>query len=101
MKQFTKRYLSRMLDREPRSWPGLQCAIPRKIEYEPRSRQGTIYMNSGMCTDAAGAIALFTAIDPDVLTIVTIAGEKLDTVYRRGSISRAWQSFQGKTGASL
>jgi hypothetical protein len=30
-----------------------------------------------------GAIALFTAIDSSVEIVVTIAGNKLDTVYRR------------------
>jgi len=92
VKQFPKRHLSRMLDRQPHSWPNMMCGIPRKIEYEPRKRCGIVYMDSGMCTDKDGAIALFTAIDPDVLTIITIAGQNTDTIYRRQPNSEKWEA---------
>jgi hypothetical protein len=92
--KFTKRLLCRMLDREPRSWPALQCGIPREIKYEPRTRRGTVYMDSGMCTDARGAIDLFTALDPDVFTIVSIDGKEPDTIYQRNLTTGAWKSFR-------
>ena len=78
IRPYGKKYLGRA-----RLIGGLGCGVPRKIEYEPAKRQGTIYMEPLYCTDMSGAIALFTTIDPEVEVIVTIAGDARDTVYRR------------------
>jgi hypothetical protein len=52
----------------------LMCGTPRRIEYDPAKRQGTIYMQPDCCTDMTGAIHFFIAIDPKVQSIITIAG---------------------------
>ncbi len=53
------------------------------IAYDFRTRVGKVYMPKGCCTDMSGAIAVFKQIDPKVTKIETIAGDVLDTVYRR------------------
>jgi hypothetical protein len=71
---------------------GLRCGLPVRIEYDSATRTGTIHMRPHGCTDMPGAIRLFTAIDPEVRTIATFAGERPDTSYRR--IDGAWRAFE-------
>lgn len=51
------------------------------VHYDFLTRTGTLHMAPQCTTDMTGAIALFTAIDPDVQRIETIAGDHLDTAY--------------------
>lgn len=64
----------------------------RRIEYDYALQCGNVYMPASGCTDMAGAINLFTRIDPNVRRIDTFADGVLDTQYK----------FQhGKWGAQL
>jgi hypothetical protein len=69
----------------------LMCDRPIRIEYDSASCTGKIYMQPRCCTNMAGAIALFTAIDPDVEVIETYAGDAKDTAYRRKR--SGWNAF--------
>ena len=60
------------------------------LAYDFRSRTGTLYMPPDCCTDMSGAIALFKRIDPRVLRVVTMAGEREDTKYERSSMKTHW-----------
>lgn len=43
-----------------------------------------VWMPDGSCTDMSGAINYFTALDPDVKSIITWSGGRADTSYVRG-----------------
>ena len=60
----------------------LGCHVLR-VEYDYRECHGVVFMAQHNCVDMAGAVELFTTIDPDVVTISTFAGPVLDTQYRR------------------
>ena len=60
----------------------LYCFV-RRVEYDFELRTGTLYMGDNSCTDMAGCIKLFKAIDPSVQLILTFAGMKPDTAYHR------------------
>jgi hypothetical protein len=55
----------------------LGCFVER-VTYDVKTMTGRIDIPEGSCTDMGGAIAIISAIDPNVRTIV--AG---DTCYRR------------------
>lgn len=61
----------------------LMCGFPVYITYSSNTHIGFIRMPSGSCADMAGAIQLFTTIDPNVRAIVTMSGDKYDTQYQR------------------
>lgn len=64
----------------PFAHPKLKAEV-NKMSYDFTRRVGFIHMAPYSCTDMTGATAIFEAIDPRVLMIVTFAGEKLDTTY--------------------
>ncbi|MFS2324631.1 hypothetical protein U2P60_04300 [Brucella sp. H1_1004] len=68
----------------------LQCKAYR-IHYDFSLKSGTLFIESGACTDMHGCIALFERIDPNVSLIRTFAGGDADTIYRRGK--RRWSAF--------
>ena len=53
------------------------------LSYDVTRRMGLLSLPPGCCADMDGAIALFTAIDPEARRIETMAGPVLDTVYVR------------------
>jgi hypothetical protein len=53
------------------------------LAYDFRTRIGRLAMPGGCCTDMAGCIRLFIAIDPSVVRIETVAGDVADTIYVR------------------
>jgi hypothetical protein len=53
-----------------------------KIGYDFNTRQGTVWMEKGTCTDMPGSIRFFTQIDPSVRRIMTYAGEAPDYLYK-------------------
>lgn len=61
---------------------GLQSGVER-IEYSVRHRLGTIWMPKGSCTSMDGAIDLFKRIDPEVQSVITMAGLCEDTSYQK------------------
>ena len=69
----------------------LMCEVPRRIGYDPAKRLGTVYMKPYCCTYMSGVINSFTSIGPNVRSIVTIAGDEPDTVYRLES--DRWQAY--------
>lgn len=52
------------------------------LTYDFDLETGWLFMPEDCCTDMAGCIALFKAIDPKVWRIITYAGTNRDTVYR-------------------
>jgi hypothetical protein len=60
----------------------VQCFV-RDLGYDFRTKVGVLYLEDGGCTDMSGCIRLFKKIDPDVQTILTIAGRRRDTAYLR------------------
>jgi hypothetical protein len=71
---------------------GLQCSLKR-LEYNPETRIGMLWLGDGECTDMSGAIAVFQRIDPEVQTIVTWSGCKQDTAYHR-TVAGAWRAVR-------
>jgi hypothetical protein len=68
----------------------LQASVV-SLRYNFTGRVGTLVMPPECCTDMRGVIALFTAIDPHVQCIDTVAGGRHDTSYtrtRRGWVAR-------------
>jgi hypothetical protein len=70
--------------REPYQHPTLVCKV-KTLTYDWTARTGLLYFPPANCCDMGGAIDLFTAIDPEVLLILTFAGDEHDTVYARSS----------------
>lgn len=68
----------------------LQCDI-EQLSYDFRTRTGRLDFPECNCCDMEGAIEIFTSIDPGVLSIVTYAAGKLDTVYML--LGKEWQAF--------
>lgn len=63
--------------------PGTQCYL-RKLFYDFQKRKGTLYMGEDSCCDMGGTIAMFQAIDPDVVEIQTARFPDVpDTNYRK------------------
>lgn len=60
----------------------LQCYV-RLINYDFNQKLGVAYLDSGSCTDMIGCISFFERIDPEVVSIMTIDGEKDDTLYTK------------------
>lgn len=54
-----------------------------KLEYDFVRHTGHLWMEDDNCTDMAGAIKIFTAIDSDAVLIITYAGDRKDTLYRK------------------
>ena len=71
----------------------LQCCVLSLI-YNWRTRSGYLVLPAFHCTDMAGAIAIFERIDPQVKTIVTIAGDEFDTRYERSADADEWLSYR-------
>ena len=66
-----------------------QCEVLR-LSYDFASRAGIVEFPENDCCDMDGAITVFSAIDPEVISIRTYAGGKKDTVYRK--IKGEWHS---------
>ena len=60
--------------------PGMQTSVI-SVTYEWGCGIGVLYQSAGCCTDMSGCIAFFERIDPNVQTIVTVAGLLFDAVY--------------------
>jgi hypothetical protein len=58
----------------------VMCYVER-LDYCFASRQGTLYVREGNCTDMLGCIALFQAIDQRVRRIQTASGTRPDAAY--------------------
>lgn len=58
----------------------VQCFV-RHLSYDFKAKAGILYLEDGSCTDMSGCIGLFKKIDPNVSTILTIAGRRKDTAY--------------------
>jgi hypothetical protein len=67
----------------------LQTSV-RSLSYDFISRTGTLVLPAMCCTDMTGAIDLFTAIDPHVQVIATVADDASDTTYMR--TAKGWQA---------
>lgn len=78
------------------------------ISYSPVERVGVVYMPKNCCTSFEGAINLFQRIDPKVELIVTVEGNKVDTIYFKmrdgkwGSLldDRYWPQHAGEEARS-
>lgn len=58
----------------------VSCFV-RNLTYDFKAKSGVLYLEDGSCTDMSGCIDLFKRIDPNVSTILTIAGRRKDTAY--------------------
>jgi hypothetical protein len=54
-----------------------------RLEYDFDTRHGRLYMEPHCNCDMGACIELFEKIDPEVFFIVTIAGDRQDTIYRK------------------
>lgn len=70
----------------------LSCRVLH-LSYDFRTRTGRLDFPADNCCDMAGAIAIFTAIDPEVAAIETYAGGKPDTSFRLDNGSREWKTL--------
>jgi hypothetical protein len=70
----------------------LVCHV-QQAAYDARIGVGRLDFPAGCCCDMAGAIELFTAIDPHVEVIETLAGGEPDTVYRLNTRDGEWKAF--------
>jgi hypothetical protein len=70
-------------DRKPTlpSFDTRLACVPERLVYDFTTRTGHLYMLQGDCCDMQGAVALFQAIDPRVVRVVTASGDALDTCY--------------------
>lgn len=80
-------------DRDLGVWrDDLQCVV-LSLSYDFVRRVGTLHLAPENCTDMAGAIALFVAIDPDVQRIETFSHPAtFDTGYQR--TVAGWQAVR-------
>lgn len=69
----------------------VMCRVQR-LEYDFEARTGYLYLPPHNCVDMTGCIDLFTALDPDVQHIRTMAGRREDTGYLRGADGE-WHSY--------
>lgn len=76
---------------KPHAWREDLQTDAISLSYFFPERLGLILLPEGCCVDMSGAIALFTAIDPNVLQIETLAkGQKLPTQYWRPGVGDEW-----------
>lgn len=61
------------------------------LTYDFTTRIGRLLMPPDCCTDMRGVIFLFQRLDPCVVRIETIAGDKPDTIYVRQG--HEWKAF--------
>jgi hypothetical protein len=60
----------------------LWCYVER-IEYEPRTRCGHLWLPEHNCPDMSGTIKLFERIDDRIVRIETYAGNRNDVRYQK------------------
>lgn len=72
----------------PDELPWIGCDLLR-LEHDFRRHAAILYLHDGDCVDMTAAIKLVERIDPHATSIRTIAGDKEDTEYARGT-DRKW-----------
>lgn len=65
------------------SWERLLVCEVVSISYDFRRRSGRLFMPPGNCCDMKGCLELFRTIDSGVVEILTFAGDRADTIYRK------------------
>lgn len=71
----------------PRQAPDLGCPL-LAVNYTHRTRTALLLLPLSCCVDMGGAIAFCESRFPEVAHIVTVAGDRVDTCYRRDLAGR-------------
>ena len=80
-------------------------AVPVSLSYDFLEHTGKLQLSPGQCADMSGCLALFTAIDPFVTSIVVLDADKtaharVGTLYQRDSDGHEWRAYRPFLGHS-